>query len=67
MNDHLQNGAAPGEAIIQLRGVEKTFAARGANAPVTALHEINLDVPRGAILGVMGSSGAGKSTLIRLV
>ena len=67
MTDHISSGAVSSEAIIQLRGVEKTFAARGANAPVTALHEINLDVPRGAILGVIGRSGAGKSTLIRLV
>jgi D-methionine transport system ATP-binding protein len=67
LTDHISSGAASSEAIIQLRGVEKTFAARGANAPVTALHEINLDVPRGAILGVIGRSGAGKSTLIRLV
>lgn len=58
--------AAP-RALIQLREVEKTYAARGGSGAVTALHTITLDVPKGAILGVIGRSGAGKSTLIRLV
>jgi D-methionine transport system ATP-binding protein len=58
--------AAP-PALIQLREVEKTYAGRSGSAAVTALHTITLDVPKGAILGVIGRSGAGKSTLIRLV
>ena len=32
-----------------------------------ALDDINLQVPEGAIVGVIGKSGAGKSTLIRLI
>lgn len=59
--------AIPADWAIRLQNIEKTYAARGSNAAVTALHEINLDVPKGAILGVIGRSGAGKSTLIRLV
>lgn len=57
----------PADWAIRLQDIEKTYAARGSNTAVTALHEINLDVPKGAILGVIGRSGAGKSTLIRLV
>jgi D-methionine transport system ATP-binding protein len=53
--------------LIQLRDVEKTYPARSGSGAVTALHTITLDVPKGAILGVIGRSGAGKSTLIRLV
>jgi len=56
--------AAP---LIALQRVEKIYPARGKNAAVTALHTIDLEVPKGAILGVIGKSGAGKSTLIRLV
>ncbi|WEK02966.1 MAG: methionine ABC transporter ATP-binding protein [Candidatus Devosia phytovorans] len=57
----------PVEAAIEIRSVEKTYPAKGANAATTALHRIDLDVPKGSILGVIGRSGAGKSTLIRLV
>lgn len=58
----------PAEApLIALRDVEKSYPARGKNAMVAALHGVTLDVPKGAILGVIGRSGAGKSTLIRLV
>lgn len=52
-------------ALIRLEGVTKTYQA--GPVPVTALDGVDLDVPRGAVLGVIGRSGAGKSTLIRLV
>ncbi|MFG1241306.1 methionine ABC transporter ATP-binding protein [Xanthobacter sp. V7C-4] len=58
---------AAARPIIRFEKVAKIFAARGSNAQVAALSDITLDVPEGAILGVIGRSGAGKSTLIRLV
>lgn len=57
----------PADAIIRFEGVGKTFAGRDSQEPVTALAGIDLVVPRGSIVGVIGRSGAGKSTLIRLV
>ncbi|WP_394109117.1 methionine ABC transporter ATP-binding protein [Xanthobacter autotrophicus] len=58
---------AAARAIIRFENAAKIYAARGSNAQVAALSDITLDVPEGAILGVIGRSGAGKSTLIRLV
>jgi len=55
------------EPIVSLQGVSKTFAARKGGSAVSALDSIDLSVPRGSVLGVIGRSGAGKSTLIRLV
>ncbi|MGX5736267.1 methionine ABC transporter ATP-binding protein [Bosea thiooxidans] len=55
------------DPAIRFAQVGKTFAARRGQQPVTALSGIDLDVPAGSILGVIGRSGAGKSTLIRLV
>lgn len=57
----------PARSIIRFERVAKTFPARRGHAAVHALSDITLDVPEGAILGVIGRSGAGKSTLIRLV
>jgi len=51
------------EPQIQLRALRKVYPAKGAD--VVALDGIDLDVPRGAIHGIVGRSGAGKSTLIR--
>jgi D-methionine transport system ATP-binding protein len=53
-------------AAIRFEGVGKTYPARKGVEAVTALEGIDLAVPEGSILGVIGRSGAGKSTLIRL-
>ena len=33
----------------------------------TALHDVSLAIPRGAVYGVLGPNGAGKTTLIRII
>lgn len=43
---------------IIIRNLEKSY-------DVVVLKEINLEVPQGQILGIIGKSGAGKSTLLR--
>ncbi len=53
------------EPIIRLRNVGKEY--RTANGPVVALDDINLDIERGEIFGIIGLSGAGKSTLVRCI
>ncbi|WP_082617742.1 methionine ABC transporter ATP-binding protein [Bosea sp. Root670] len=55
------------EPAIRFERVGKTYPGRRGQQPVGALAGIDLDVPAGTILGVIGRSGAGKSTLIRLV
>lgn len=51
--------------MIKLKNISKQFEVKGQK--ITALDNVNLDVPKGTIYGVIGSSGAGKSTLIRCV
>ena len=51
--------------FIDVRGLEKTFDGDGA--PVYALRGVDLVVPEGTFLGVMGQSGSGKSTLLSIL
>ncbi|WP_152188798.1 methionine ABC transporter ATP-binding protein [Georgenia satyanarayanai] len=50
--------------MISLTGLRKVYPGRGGQQ-VVALDGIDLEVPRGAVHGIVGESGAGKSTLIR--
>jgi NitT/TauT family transport system ATP-binding protein len=52
---------------ITLRGVGKTFTARGADGPFAALDDVSIDVAAGEFLTLVGPSGCGKSTLLDLV
>src|SRR5580704_8178931 len=54
-------------SIIAFTDVSKIYPARNESAEVVALDGIDLQVPEGAIVGIIGKSGAGKSTLIRLI
>jgi oligopeptide/dipeptide ABC transporter ATP-binding protein len=54
-----------GEPLISIRGLTKTF--QSDRGPVHAVQNVNLDIPRGAIMGLVGESGSGKTTLGRTV
>ncbi len=51
--------------MIELRGVSKTVLSGGR--PLTILHPIDLGVPAGQFLAIVGPSGSGKSTLLGLI
>lgn len=53
------------DVVIRLRGVGKTFH-RGSES-LRVLHDLDLDVQRGAFEALMGPSGSGKSTLLNLI
>ena len=52
---------------IEIAGLAKTYAATGKADAKTALHGVDLNIPRGQILGLLGPNGAGKSTLINIL
>jgi len=62
---------AEADAVLRVRGLAKSYARRGRlfdpGPQVAALAGIDLDLQRGAVLGLAGASGAGKSTLARCV
>ena len=51
--------------MIDLRGVSKTVVS--GTQPLTILHPLDLFVPSGQYLAVVGPSGSGKSTLLGLI
>jgi putative ABC transport system ATP-binding protein len=59
-----ENTAGP-SALVRVEGVEKVFH-RGAE-DIHVLSQLNLEVPAGQFLALMGPSGSGKSTLLNLI
>jgi putative ABC transport system ATP-binding protein len=51
--------------VIELRALSRTFYVGGR--PVHALRELDLAVPDGDYVSIMGPSGSGKSTLLNLL
>ncbi|AXK72957.1 ABC transporter ATP-binding protein [Lysobacter sp. TY2-98] len=52
-------------SLVSIRGLRKTYQ-RGAER-VEVLHGIDLEIPEGDFVALMGPSGSGKSTLLNLI
>src|SRR5580765_8935321 len=52
-------------ALIQVRGLNKTYKRGGEN--ISVLQGLNLDVDPGDFVAFMGPSGSGKTTLLNLL
>ncbi len=59
----LRPALPPADHAARLHGV----SARHEGAQRDAVHDLTLDIPRGARLAIIGASGAGKSTLLALL
>jgi phosphonate transport system ATP-binding protein len=51
----------PAEPVVQVRHVSKSFGN------VRVLDDVNFEIQRGEMVGLIGASGSGKSTLIRTI
>jgi putative ABC transport system ATP-binding protein len=51
--------------MIELRDVSKTVTS--GTEPLTILHPLSLQIPRGQFVAIVGPSGSGKSTLLGLI
>ena len=57
---YIPSGPRLGEVVIELDGISKGYGER------VLLENLDLSVPAGSIVGVIGPKGAGKSTLIKV-
>lgn len=51
--------------MLKLEAVNKSY--NHSRDPVTALHDVTLEVPRGDFVSIVGPSGSGKSTLLLIL
>ncbi len=51
--------------ILQLKKIKKSYQLGQTTVP--ALKEINLNINKGEIIGIVGASGSGKSTLLNII
>ena len=47
--------------MLRISGVSRRFGSK------TAVSDVNLEIPQGQMVGIIGRSGAGKSTLLRMI
>jgi ABC-2 type transport system ATP-binding protein len=57
----ISSPAGPAGPAIRVRGLRKVFGA------IVAVSSVDLEVPSGAVLGVLGPNGSGKTTMIRML
>ena len=53
--------------VAELQSLEKTYHTSHSAPPVRALRHVNLAIPRGQYMAIMGPSGSGKSTLMNIL
>jgi lipoprotein-releasing system ATP-binding protein len=56
---------AGSQALVEVRAVRKVYRTAAGDVPV--LQDLDLSVPAGEMLGIVGASGVGKSTLLHVL
>ncbi len=62
-----RKAAAPADSAVAVQCERVTVRFTTERGTVTALEDIDLEIPRGSFLTLLGPSGCGKSTLLRVM
>ncbi|MBM76469.1 MAG: energy-dependent translational throttle protein EttA, partial [Proteobacteria bacterium] len=57
----IPNGPRLGDLVVRASGLFKGYGER------LLIDDVNFDLPRGGIVGIIGANGAGKTTLFRMI
>lgn len=55
------------DPVVKLRGINRVYYKPDGSVLVEALRGVDLDVPKGQSVALMGASGSGKSTLMNIL
>lgn len=55
------------DAYVQVRELRKVYRQKGSGAPVVAIERLDLEIPRGQVVAIVGQTGCGKSTFLNIL
>lgn len=58
---YIPPGPRLGDKVIEIKGLNKSFRDE------QLISDLNVSIPKGSIVGIIGGNGAGKSTLFRMI
>ena len=61
------NQSSPGEVIVSVRGLTKVFKDFWNRPKARAVDNVDFEVRRGEVFGLLGPNGSGKSTTVKLM
>jgi ABC-2 type transport system ATP-binding protein len=59
--------AAAGDVVVSVRGLTKVFKDFWGRAKARAVDDVDFDVKRGEVFGLLGPNGSGKSTTVKML
>ena len=63
----VRTSPSPGEVVVSVRGLTKVFKDFWNRPKARAVDNVDFEVRRGEVFGLLGPNGSGKSTTIKLL